>query len=111
MPIKIYVTANALRYSNKSRADLWHNEIIQIVTQERWVYLGKNAHTSFMLVWDSRQNEPVVFLVLLPSHKKAVVVVSVWKAHFGGIPGGTPNPEQIEATRKIALTLEDPPPD
>ncbi len=101
----VHVTDKALLYINNNRANLHYNEIVKIVQEGRWVHLG-STDIDFFLVWDHRKSHPVVLLVDRCFAQDTVV--SVWGAHYRGIPGGTPNDLQVWVARSLALTPEAP---
>jgi hypothetical protein len=99
----VYVTKKALSYSNNDptvprsnfydRADLRPEEIIKLVLEGRFVYLGTKDKTDFLLVWDHRKSVPVILLIARGARQDHVV--SIWKTTYHGIPQGEPTAIQV----------------
>lgn len=97
-PRPVIISQKAQLYSqpfmgDNYRTDLSINEIVHVVQQRRWVYIGANKRAHFYLVWDHHRKVPIVFLV---EHKyRYDVVISIWKTHYHGIPQGEPTALQV----------------
>ncbi len=99
----VHVTKKALSYSNNDptvprtnyydRADLRPEELIRLVHECRYVYLGAVNKIEFLLVWDHRKLVPVILLVARGARQDHVV--SIWKTTYHGIPQGEPTAIQI----------------
>ena len=86
-PRFIHISRKARDYAYGNRTDLTDEEIRQLVQERRWVYLA-TTNLDFMLVWDHRRHAPIILLIA-QGHTHDTVV-SIWEAHYRGIPGGNP---------------------